>query len=168
VDLAHVFETDVRALLFTALPQTPDGTPIDLYGSIGRTLQEALRLGAAELLETDPRDIKALIQRLDGQLVIVLYDSVSGGAGYATRLTRETDYMARDILHRARKILDCSNPDCVTSCTRCLNDYSNQKHWPDFERRPALGWIEKILMDAGERITPLWNETTDPARSTDA
>ena len=168
VDLAHVFETDVRALLFTAPSQTPDGTPIDLYGSIGRTLQEALRLGAAELLETDPRDIKALIQRLDGQLVIVLYDSVSGGAGYATRLTQETGYMARDILHRARKILDCRNPDCVTSCTRCLNDYSNQKHWHEFERRPALGWIEKILMDAGERIAPRWNATTDRARSTDA
>ncbi len=165
VDLAHVFETDVRALLFDTLPQTPDGAPINAAGNVGRTLQEALRLGVADLLETDPRDIKALIQRLDGRLVIVLYDAVSGGAGYATRLTREDGYRARDILLEARKILDCENQNCVTSCTRCLNDYSNQKYWAEFERRPALAWIESILIDAGEKITPRWNVTPGPRRT---
>ena len=165
VDLAHVFETDVRALLFDVSPQTPDGTRIDAAGNVGRSLQEALRLGAADLLETYPRDIKALIQRLDGRLVIVLYDAVSGGAGYATRLTQEDGYRARDILLEARKVLDCENEDCVTSCTRCLNDYSNQKHWAEFERRPALGWIESILIDAGENITPRWNATPGSGRT---
>lgn len=62
--------------------------------------------------------------------------------------------MVRDLLFAARKILDCANPDCRKSCTRCLNDYSNQAYWLDFERHPALAWIETILIDAGLKITP--------------
>ncbi|MDG4649468.1 DEAD/DEAH box helicase [Roseibacterium sp. SDUM158017] len=157
IDLAHVFETDVRGLLFEGFPRDPAGETIQPNPSLSRTLQEALRLGAAELLETDPRDLRALIQHLDGCLVVALYDSVSGGAGYATRLTNETGYLARDLLLAARKILDCPNPDCTSSCTRCLNDYSNQRLWPDFDRRPALAWMEAILIDAGVAITPAWN-----------
>lgn len=157
IDLAHVFETDVRGILFDGLPRTPGGDTIPPDTKLDRTLQEALRLGAADLLETDPRDIRALTQRLDGRIVVVLYDSVSGGAGYATRLTNEDGYRARDLLLYARHIVNCENPDCITSCTRCLNDYSNQRLWLEFERRPALAWIESILIDAGVDIDPKWN-----------
>jgi len=156
IDLAHVFETDVRGLLFESLPTTPSGDAIPSDGSLVRTLQEALRLGAAELLETNPRDLRSLVQKLDGFVVVVIYDAVSGGAGYATRLTNETGYLARDLLLSARKILNCPNPDCITSCTRCLNDYSNQRHWHMFDRRPAQSWIETILLDAGVKIDPQW------------
>jgi hypothetical protein len=157
IDLAHVFETDVRGILFDGLPRTPGGDTIPPDTKLDRTLQGALRLGAADLLETDPRDIRALTQRLDGRIVVVLYDSVSGGAGYATRLTNEDGYRARDLLLYARHIVNCENPDCITSCTRCLNDYSNQRLWLEFERRPALAWIESILIDAGVDIDPKWN-----------
>ncbi len=157
IDLAHVFETDVRGILFEAVPRAPDGSAIAPGSGLDRTLQEAMRLGAAELLETDPRDLRALVQRLDGYLVVVLYDSVSGGAGYATRLTQEDGFLARDLLLSARALLACENPDCATSCTRCLNDYSNQRYWPEFDRRPALARIESILIDAGVRIDPQWN-----------
>jgi len=148
VDLAHVFETDVRAFLFKSVPHDPTGSPITDALSLSRTLQEALRLGAADLLEADPRDLRALGQRLAGYPVVVLYDSVSGGAGYATRLTQEDGFRALDLLMAARKILACRNTDCVSSCSRCLNDYSNQRYWSDFERHPALAWIETILLDA--------------------
>lgn len=157
IDLAHVFETDVRGILFDGLPRTPAGDTIIFDPKLDRTLQEALRLGAADLLETDPRDIKALTQRLEGRIVVVLYDSVSGGAGYATRLTNEDGYRAKNLLLHARRILNCENPDCITSCTRCLNDYSNQRLWLEFERRPALAWTESILLDAGVVIDPKWN-----------
>ena len=156
IDLAHVFETDVRAVLFEGISRTPDGVAISHEINLDRTLQEALRLGAAELLETDARDLRALVQKLNGHLVVVLYDSVSGGAGYATRLTQEEGFLARDLLMSARKILACPNPDCISSCTRCLNDYSNQRHWSDFERRPALGWIETLLTNAGVEFDPEW------------
>ncbi|KOF13187.1 hypothetical protein AC244_32100 [Ensifer adhaerens] len=154
IDLAHVFETDVRAFLFDGVPIDQNGGPITHDRRLDRTLQEALRLGAADLLETDSRDIRGLVQRLNGYLVVVLYDSVSGGAGYATRLTREDGYMVADLFLAAREILTCSNPDCLTSCTSCLNDYSNQRFWHDFDRRPALAWIEAILLAAGAQIDP--------------
>lgn len=156
IDLAHVFETDVRALLFKGVPRDPDGNAIPDTIGLSRTLQEALRLGAADLLETDPRDLRVLGQRLAGYPVIVLYDSVSGGAGYATRLTQEDGFRALDLLMAARNILACRNEHCITSCTRCLNDYSNQRYWPDFERRPALAWIETMLLDSGAKIDPKW------------
>lgn len=158
IDLAHVFETDVRGILFKGLPQDPLGCPVEPSTALDRTLQEALRLGAADLLETDPRDLRAITQRLDGCLVVVIYDSVSGGAGYATRLTNEPGYLARDLLIAAREILNCPNPDCETSCTRCLNDYSNQRYWANFERRPAQAWIEAILISGGLEIQPEWDK----------
>ena len=154
IDLAHVFETDVRAILFDSSPHGPGGTTLPLFGGLDRTLQEAVRLGAVDLLETDPRDLRALVQRLADRLVVVLYDTVSGGAGYSTRLTQEDGFRARDLLLAARRILICPNPDCATSCTRCLNDYSNQALWPDFDRHPVLAWIEAILLEAGIHITP--------------
>jgi hypothetical protein len=156
VDLAHVFETDVRALLFDSVPSRPDGTTLPGGARLDRTLQEALRLGAGQLLETDPRDLRALVQHLANRTVVVLYDTVSGGAGYATRLTRDPGFTARDLLLAAREVLACPAA-CETSCTACLNDYSNQRLWPEFERRPALAWIESILLAAGEAITPRWD-----------
>jgi hypothetical protein len=155
IDLAHVFETDVRGFHFDCAPVRPDGVSLTAGPRLDRTLQEALRLGAAHLLETDPRDLKALVQHLAYRTVVVLYDTVSGGAGYATRLAKDPGFMARDLLLAARGILACPS-DCETSCTRCLNDYSNQRLWPEFERKPALAWIETILLNAGVTITPRW------------
>ena len=150
VDLTHVFETDVRGILFESVPVGNDGHYIPTSASLDRTLQEALRLGAAELLETDARDIRGIVHQLEGRTVVVLYDSVSGGAGYTTRLTQEDGFMASDLLLAARKILDCPNADCVTSCTRCLNDYSNQRYWAEFDRKITLTWINQILKNSGE------------------
>ncbi|WP_436399412.1 DEAD/DEAH box helicase [Roseobacter sp. S98] len=154
VDLAHVFETDVRSFLFTAPPISPTGVPIQLDSTLSLTLQEALRLGAVRLLETDARDIKAILQTLDFQPAVVLYDAVSGGAGYAARLTRDAGFSMADLLLSARSVLDCKDPHCLTSCPSCLNDYSNQKIWHALNRHPALAWIEKMLLDAGVHITP--------------
>lgn len=156
IDLAHVFETDVRALLFDCDPVRPDGAWLAPGPKLDRTLQEALRLGAAQLLETDARDLRALVQHLAGRVVIVLYDTVSGGAGYSTRLTRDPGFMMVDLLMAARDILACRSKVCETSCTGCLNDYSNQRLWPEFERKPALAWIETIMLGAGVAITPKW------------
>ena len=160
VDLTHVFETDVRGILFDGFPTNESGVGIASSRSIDRTLQEALRLGAAELLETDARDIRGIVQKLEGRTVVVLYDSVSGGAGYTTRLTTEAGFMASDLLRAARKILDCPNKECVTSCTRCLNDYSNQRYWAEFDRKAALRWIDDILTRVGQGRAVQANSTT--------
>ena len=142
VDLAHVFETDVRAFYFgPSAPPSAGGETLGLH----RTLQEALRLGAVRLLETDARDIRALLQYLAFRPVIVLYDAVSGGAGYAARLGHDAGFGMGELLAAAARILDCPNPYCQRACVRCLHDYSNQAVWHELDRRPALAWIEAII-----------------------
>lgn len=147
VDLAHVFETDVRAFLFSGGARDRDGTSIVESPQLYRTMQEAIRLGATRLLETDARDIRALLQYLEDQPIVVLYDAVSGGAGYAARLTRDAGFAMRDLLIAARSVLDCTNPHCVRACVRCLHDYSNQRIWHELDRQPALAWVEAILAE---------------------
>lgn len=149
VDLAHVFETDVRGFLFVGGARDSGGRHIEETPELYRTMQEAMRLGASRLLETDPRDIRALLQYLDNQPIVVLYDAVSGGAGYAGRLARDVGFGLQDLLTSARSILDCSNPDCLRACVRCLHDYSNQRIWHELDRHPVLAWIDGILAEHG-------------------
>lgn len=144
-DLGHVFETDVRSFLINAPQIAADGTAINVDERMRKTLREAFRLAVVRLLETDSRDLRATDQRMSGAPVIVLYDAVAGGAGYTTRLTEDPRFPMRAILEEVRSVLDCSNTRCTTSCTRCLNDYSNQKNWLDFDRRPALEWVKQML-----------------------
>ena len=152
IDLAHVFETDVRSFLFTTPPKTLTGRTINMDTALAKTLQEALRLGAVRLLETDARDVKALLQYLDGHVAVVLYDAVSGGAGYAARLGRDQGFGMKELLLEARTVLDCVNEHCVRSCPRCLNEYSNQAIWHELDRHPVLAWVEAMLLDAGVKI----------------
>ena len=156
IDLGHVFETDVRNFLIEPLPgaSTGQGNVIEPTERMRKTLREAMRLAVARLLETDPRDIRATDQQISHCPVIVLYDAVSGGAGYTTRLTTDQRFTMRKILLAVRDILDCSNQNCNTSCTRCLNDYSNQKNWQDFERMPVLSWVEDILRANSVTVPP--------------
>ncbi len=152
VDLGHVFETDVRTFLVQAMPKGEDGGPFIPSERMRKTFREAMRLAVTRLLETDSRDIRATDQSMSGAPVIVLYDSVAGGAGYTTRLTKDDKFTMRRVLEAMRDTLDCSNTHCTTSCTRCLNDYSNQKNWQDFERRPVLDWVDQIL--SGKAFVP--------------
>lgn len=89
--------------------------------------------------------MRALQQTLDGDPIVVLYDAVSGGAGYAARLTRDAGFAMADLLEAARAVLDCTNASCQRACVRCLQDYSNQRIWHLMDRRPALAWVEALL-----------------------
>lgn len=63
-DLGHIFETDVRAIGFSAAPppfpdaKNPRERDDKLEGFL-RTLAETIRIAAADLLEADSRDIRA-------------------------------------------------------------------------------------------------------------
>ena len=152
LDLGHIFETDIRAIHFDRpipdSPATGDASPTERFR---RTLAEALRLAAARLLDTDSRDLRAVTELRDGRPIVILSDAAAGGAGYCKRLFDEPRFSAAQLLAEARNILDCSNKDCVTSCSHCLNEYSNQYYWDDFDRRPCRNWIDKLLRQAVAR-----------------
>ncbi len=151
VDLAHVFETDLRGIrIDQSVPDFSDReTDKDRRAARDgflRTLAEALRLAAADILETDPRDLRATVELPGAVPLVILSDSVPGGAGYCRRLLDDLQFSARVLLRRAIAVLDCPrDSDCETSCSRCLNDYSNQVHWDQFNRHPALHWLRGLL-----------------------
>lgn len=151
LDLGHIFETDIRAIHFDRpipdSPATGDANPVERFR---RTLAEALRLAAARLLDTDSRDLRAATELRDGRPIIILSDAAAGGAGYCRRLLDEPRFRAARLLAEARDILDCSNEDCATSCSRCLNEYSNQYYWDDFDRQPCRNWIDSLLRKAAK------------------
>jgi hypothetical protein len=156
--LGHIFETDVRAIGFSAAPPPfPDAEnqrerDAKLEGFL-RTLAETVRIAAADLLEADSRDIRASKELRDGRPLIVLSDAVAGGAGYVQRLFEDPDFSARSLIDAAIRVVDCRRSDCATSCAQCLNDYSNQTYWDVFDRLPVLEWLHALLSDVTDRPT---------------
>ncbi len=157
VDLAHVFETDLRGIrIDQPVPDFSD-RPTETERRAARdgflrTLAEALRLAAADILETDPRDLRATVELLGAAPLVILSDSVPGGAGYCRRLLDDSRFSARVLLGRAIAVLDCPRgAACETSCSRCLNDYSNQVYWDQFDRHPVFGWLRGLLAESTPR-----------------
>jgi hypothetical protein len=144
VDLAHLFFTDIRWLYF-ARPIPPALDPQqreDHAERFARTLAEVLRLAATQQLQTDARGLRATFQLQDGYPLVILYDNVSGGAGYVVRLCGDGSAgTAATLVDAALAILDCQ---CAASCGRCLQDYSNQGWWDKLDRVPVLEWLRTI------------------------
>lgn len=149
LDFVHRFKTDVR--LFRFLPAMP--APGDEHSNtrrfherLARTVSEAIRLAATELLHLYPGEIRAIYRLYGssgGQLEVVLYDGVPGGAGYCARLG-EPAFSIADLFALARKRLDCSQ-GCEAGCRVCLCDYGNQRYWDTFERKAALAWMSSLI-----------------------
>ena len=156
VDLAHIFETDLRGIrIDMRLPnfgnELNDKEVETARDGFLRTVGEALRLAAADILETDPRDLRSTVEFLRDAPMVILSDAVPGGAGYCRRLIDEPQFSARKLFGQAISVLDCKSPGCESSCSRCLNDYSNQAYWEEFDRRPALSWLQTILEEETSR-----------------
>ena len=156
VDLAHVLETDLRGIRIDQdLPALEGRTESERRAAQDgflRTLSEAIRLAAAELLGTDPRDLRATVEIPGGEPLVILSDAVSGGAGYCRRLLEEPRFSGRNLISQALGMLDCPRGEvCETSCRRCLNDYSNQAMWDKFDRHPVLHWLRALLEKSAPR-----------------
>lgn len=150
-DLAHKYYTDIRGIrIVHSLPTFSLGSNEDREkqkDSLLRTVSEAIRLAAAALLETDPRDLRSAIEisHEDAPLILIS-DSTPGGSGYARRLIEEPQFSAQKLIAKALEILDCTNGElCSTSCNKCLNDYSNQQFWENFDRRTAISWLTELI-----------------------
>ncbi len=158
VDLAHIFETDLRAIRFSSpLPdfgRKKESETREAREGFVRTLSEALRLAATDLLETDPRDIRATAEIPTGHPSVIFSDAVPGGAGYCRRLLADDEprFSARALIGRALQILECPSGDtCETSCPHCLNDFSNQQHWDKLNRHPVRAWLSGVLAQTQPR-----------------
>jgi ATP-dependent helicase YprA (DUF1998 family) len=164
IDLGHVFRTEVRGYVFA--DPLPD-PPLDLAAdqretwrmSLLRTLSEALRLGAARVLKADARDIRSTFAFRGDRPEVILYDAVSGGAGFVRKVGE--DYPAARLLEQATSILDCP-ARCSGSCRKCLRDYSNQTHWESFRREAVLEWLNGVAQGARHAAAygAIWTEAS--------
>lgn len=149
LDFVHRFQTDVR--LFRFLPAMPGvdaehTSPRKFHERFARTVSEAIRLAATELLHLYPGEVRAIYRLYGsegGRLEVVLYDGVPGGAGYCSRLGGP-NFSLGDLLALAKKRLDCAQA-CETGCRACLCDYGNQRYWDSFERHAAHEWLSSLL-----------------------
>jgi Domain of unknown function (DUF1998)/DEAD/DEAH box helicase/Helicase conserved C-terminal domain len=101
-----------------------------------RTTAEALSLGATRVLDVDPGELSAgyrLTQAAGdedpGALGIAdfyLFDTASGGAGYAAEAG---DILPRVLDEALRRLENCPNR-CERSCTECLRYYGN-RYWQE-------------------------------------
>ena len=147
-DLAHSFETDVLVLRFSrAIPQPPadSKSPRQFMESFTRTLSEALRFAATEILQVQPSEIRATFLRKNQYVEAVLYDSCAGGAGYAVQLQQEVSILR--LLRKAIERLSCPK-GCSSACSACLCDYSNQLSWDQFDRIPVLKWLGELVEES--------------------
>ena len=132
VYLGHSFRTDLLLL------RVPLRAPLS-YGPRYRWLQDALRttaealsLGATRVLDVDPgelsagyRLIPAVGEEDQGALGVAdfyLFDTASGGAGYAAEAG---DILPR-VLDEVLRLLEKCPRRCENSCTECLRHYSNR------------------------------------------
>lgn len=158
LDFVHRFQTDVRLFRFLPAMPGPDAehtSPRKFHERFARTVSEAIRLAATELLHLYPGEVRAIYRLYGsegGRLEVVLYDGVPGGAGYCSRLSGP-NFSLMDLLALAKKRLDCPQA-CETGCRACLCDYGNQRYWDSFERQAAHEWLTSLLQPVSEAQGP--------------
>jgi hypothetical protein len=107
-----------------------------------QSLAEAFVLGISQELDIDIREINAgfrFIRLGDDHLAdIFVYDTLSGGAGYAT----QAGELFAGVMTRAETLL--SRCTCSASCDKCLRHYGNRFHHSILDRHLALDLLRFI------------------------
>lgn len=134
VFLGHVFATDLLLMRCTIEPPmaTDTNDPVVLRALEDGlySIAEALRLAASRhpQLDLDPSEFGAgfrIVPSTAGgklYLDVYLYDTLSGGAGYAELAGRHLNEILRDVL----ALLEGCQAHCDRSCESCLRHYHNQ------------------------------------------
>ena len=143
VRLGVVATTDVFELLLrhplrgTYVDDTPEGRTVAL------TLAIALRFALAEILGVSPSEIGYATRpkRLGEEgsaLVLQLFDTASGGAGFASAAGN----VVMPVLRRMAEKLDCDH--CETGCSQCLLDTQTRIDHHRMHRTRAQEWLGDV------------------------
>lgn len=139
--LAHRYETDLLDLTFDHLAM-----PVTADNSSWYSLLYALLEGAAEQLELSRDDLDGTLHRRPGgQLGIVMFDTVPGGAGSALRIAASLDQVVETALARVATC-DCGEE---TSCYGCLRSFRNQRFHDLLIRGQALRALRALHGGSG-------------------
>ncbi len=113
---------------------------IQALSTVASTLVLVLAVG--QVLDIDIREMNAgyrPVRYRDDQFAdIFLYDTLSGGAGYATQAGK----VFREVFAEAELLL--GQCDCQSSCDKCLRHYGNRFHHDSLDRFLALDLVRFI------------------------
>jgi ATP-dependent helicase YprA (DUF1998 family) len=158
--LGYDFSTDLLLLRFEIRsPLVTDigsSSVVQVLESAAHSLAEALRLAASRhrQLDLDPTEFGAghriLPVGVDGSvsLDVYLYDTLSGGAGYAELAAKYLDEVAAETL---ALLEGC---DCDTSCTDCLDHFHNQHLKSQLDRKLAAALLRYGLFGTMPKSAP--------------
>lgn len=134
VFLGHVFSTDLLLLRISLrqplVTETGDPLQLRILEDALYSVAEGLRLAASRhpQIDLDPSEFGAgfriVPNREDDTLLldVYLYDTLSGGAGYADLAARNIE----EILQQTLALLEQCPAHCEQSCESCLRHYHNQ------------------------------------------
>ena len=134
--LAHRYETDLLEITFDTFAGPHSGR------TQWRSLLYALLEGASNLLDISRDDIDGtLYPKRAGQLGLVLFDTVPGGAGGTIRIARSFPEV---LVAAHRRVARC---DCgeETSCYGCLRNFRNQPFHDELRRGEAAQLLAPLV-----------------------
>ena len=142
------FITDIALFsmeVVTPLSLMPGQYPTDVAL---RTVSEALAKGAGQLLEIEPGELMAEYrpsltpEGRDGlKAEVFLYDTLPGGAGFASQLVDR----GSELLQRALKLVKTCPENCDASCYRCLRSFKNKFEHRLLDRHVAAELLEFLI-----------------------
>lgn len=156
VFLGHVFTTDLLLLRISVckpiVRDTTNPATLRVLEDSLYSIAEALRLSATRhpQLDLDPAEFGAgfRIVPVDGKdqlhLDVYLYDTLSGGAGYAELAGQHL----QEILKQTLALLEGCPEHCDRSCESCLRHYHNQHLKDRLDRHVAAQLLRYALTDA--------------------
>ncbi len=138
IHLGHSYRTDIIQIGFNNTPEMYDQ---DTAVSVLFAILE----GISMTYDIERNDISGLIYRVNPAkpYALILFDTVSGGAGHVKRLKYDNSLM--EVLTNALKKVsqDCCAED--TSCYNCLRTYNNQRIHNHIKRGLAKQALKKII-----------------------
>ena len=113
-----------------------------------RTVSEALAKAASQILEIEPGELMAEYrpsltpEGRDGlKAEIFLYDTLPGGAGFASQLVER----GSELFQLALKLMKTCPENCDASCYRCLRSFKNKFEHKLLDRHVGAELVEYLL-----------------------
>jgi hypothetical protein len=113
-----------------------------------RTVSEALAKAASQILEIEPGELMAEYRpsltpegREGLKAEIFLYDTLPGGAGFASQLVE----CGSELFQRALKLMKTCPENCDASCYRCLRSFKNKFEHRLLDRHVGAELVEYLL-----------------------
>jgi ATP-dependent helicase YprA (DUF1998 family) len=99
------------------------------------SVMEALRLGAAEILEMEPEDLQVLAVGRPGQtnLDVLLYDPMPGGSGLLDQMVARWS----EVIQAAIEMVEDCPSRCQSACVDCMLKYRNSFYHRYLNRQKA-------------------------------